>query len=390
MLRAGVMEDLQTFETTEGTPQGGIVSPLLANIYLHRLDEWMTQRFPKGTTDQRRKRVAAGELAYVRYIRYADDFVVLLRGTAAQAAQLKEEMTTYIDQELGMTLSPAKTLITHATKGFDFLGVRTIVAPLRSNPNRLLPFHQPAPTSIKRYKQRVRQLTNRRMEHIPLAERIRALNWLIAGWADYHHWGNAKTTFSTLDHWTTRRVLRQMNRGQEGTKTQRHTRLQPVARCINLKRWSRYRTWKTPAVLLDTQEYFGLLPMGIISTKDYWKPYGATIPSVFALRTDQRTTIQRNIPTRTADEVARDTSVQMWTDTSYTAGYFAHRQLVFERDNYTCTECGYHTQRRRDEIHDLECHHIDPTQGNACENMRTVCVVCHQAMTRKQVRQRKR
>ncbi len=139
MLKAGIIEDLKYFETQEGTPQGGIVSPLLANVYMHRLDEYMHNRFHNMTPMARFLSRKRGEFVSVRYIRYADDFIVLLRD-GEKAAELKKELTEFITQELKMTLSEEKTCITHAKEGFDFLGVRTFTGPLRSNPQKTMPF----------------------------------------------------------------------------------------------------------------------------------------------------------------------------------------------------------------------------------------------------------
>ena len=120
MLKAGYIEDLQYFDTDEGTPQGGIVSPLLANVYMHRLDEYMHNRFHTMTPMARFLGRKRGEFVSVRYIRYADDFIVLMRD-GEKAAELKKELTEFITQELKMTLSEEKTCITHAKEGFDFL-----------------------------------------------------------------------------------------------------------------------------------------------------------------------------------------------------------------------------------------------------------------------------
>ena len=191
MLRAGVLEDLQYAQTTVGAPQGGIVSPLLSNVYMHRLDEWFHQRFHILTCSQRRQLRSKGELAAVRYVRFADDFVVLMRRSDC-AETLKQELTEFIDQELKMTLSDEKTTIVQASEGFDFLGVRTFVGPKRSNPTKRLPYQVPAQKSVKAYRDKVRELTHPNQDYLPPGERIRTLNWLIVGWANYHRWGKPK------------------------------------------------------------------------------------------------------------------------------------------------------------------------------------------------------
>jgi RNA-directed DNA polymerase len=96
-LRAGVMYQGKGQETLTGTPQGGIVSPLLANIYLHELDKYMEFNYLKLSEWQRFKRRKEGKSNFL-YVRYADDFVVLCNGTKAQAIAMKEELKAILDQ----------------------------------------------------------------------------------------------------------------------------------------------------------------------------------------------------------------------------------------------------------------------------------------------------
>ena len=147
----------------------------------------------------------------MRYIRYADDFIVLLRD-GERADELKRELADYIGQELKMTLSDEKTHITNARDGFDFLGVRTFVGRQRSNPTKLLPYQVPAEKSVRAYRQKVNELTNPDLDYLPPGERIRSISWLIAGWANYHRWGNAKRTFSELNYWTIKKVHTMLRR----------------------------------------------------------------------------------------------------------------------------------------------------------------------------------
>ena len=123
-LRAGVMHRGTTKETLSGTPQGGIVSPLLANIYLHELDTYMESTYLNLTKVQREKRRRHGQ-GNALYVRYCDDFVVFWNGTKAGAHAIKEELGGFL-HTMGLTLSEDKTNVTHVTEGFDFLGYRVI------------------------------------------------------------------------------------------------------------------------------------------------------------------------------------------------------------------------------------------------------------------------
>src|SRR5712691_627596 len=123
-LRAGVMCQDHYRDTLTGTPQGGILSPLAANIYLHQCDQYMESTYLHFTARQRVRRRKQGK-GNVLYVRYADDFVVLCHGTKAEAHAIKEELRGFLST-LGLTLSEDKTKVTHITKGFDFLGYRVI------------------------------------------------------------------------------------------------------------------------------------------------------------------------------------------------------------------------------------------------------------------------
>src|SRR5262245_1809905 len=108
-LRAGVMEKGESQETLTGTPQGGIISPLLANIYLHELDRYMESNYLHLSKVEREKRRRHGEANFF-YIRYADDFVVLSNGTKAQAIAMKDELKSVLHQ-MGLKLSEEKTKV---------------------------------------------------------------------------------------------------------------------------------------------------------------------------------------------------------------------------------------------------------------------------------------
>jgi RNA-directed DNA polymerase len=402
MLQAGYLEDLQYHETEAGTPQGGIVSPLLANVYMHRLDEWFHEHYLKYTAMQRlvaarctgRKKPARN--LYVRYVRYADDFVVLMRGTTEEAATLKQQVATFIREQMKMTLSEDKTLITLATTGFEFLGVRNILGAQRSS-GRLMPYQLPRRKSVNAYKDAVRRITHPSRDAIHPLERMRALNWLIAGWANYHRWGNAKRTFSALKNWTIKKVHRMLRRYLSTGKRGKNRRppgwrntygrfFQPVADCQNLARkYPKYTKWSTPAVRTPYGEYYGLIPMSIISTGQYWRWRGTKIPSPYAAETATSNTGQeRETDFYTDTEAVLGATIgprSQWIRGKYSFTYFQQRKLAFQRDQYTCTDCGYQSQRGKGEVHDLEAHHIDPEGGDLMDNLQTLCLPCHHKRT---------
>jgi RNA-directed DNA polymerase len=124
-LKAGVLTELgERQDTHTGTPQGGIISPLLANIALSVLDEHLHAAWEQGgtmSTQERRRRRRVQGLPNWRIVRYADDFVVLVHWTEPDTEMLRDEIT-HVLRPIGLRLSPAKTRVVHMSEGFDFLG----------------------------------------------------------------------------------------------------------------------------------------------------------------------------------------------------------------------------------------------------------------------------
>ena len=119
MLKAGYLLELAYYDTTEGTPQGGIISPLPANIYLNELDQYIAAQYdnlPRHRKLKRRKNVPPIPRTIIRF---ADDFVILVRGTREDAEKIKDDLAQFIAERMQMNLSKEKTLITHIDEGFD-------------------------------------------------------------------------------------------------------------------------------------------------------------------------------------------------------------------------------------------------------------------------------
>jgi RNA-directed DNA polymerase len=125
-LRAGVMYRGEFSETLTGTPQGGIASPLLANIYLHALDTYMESNHLNLSEGQRQRRRKKGLGNYL-YVRYADDFVVLCNGTKAEALAMKEELRGLLST-MGLTLAEEKTKVTHITPHSPYKKSKSLIS----------------------------------------------------------------------------------------------------------------------------------------------------------------------------------------------------------------------------------------------------------------------
>ena len=196
-LRAGVMEQGRHSETLTGTPQGGLVSPLLANIYLHELDRYMESNYLNLSKWKRRQRRGAGKGNFL-YTRYADDFVVLCNGTRADAQHMKEELGELLTT-MGLQLSEEKTKITHITEGFTFLGYRIIRSTGRSGkmvPKVLIP-----ESAIQRFRHKMREILAPSTTRESVRARIDAQNRLTRGWCqDYRKTSAPSKVFSALSH----------------------------------------------------------------------------------------------------------------------------------------------------------------------------------------------
>jgi RNA-directed DNA polymerase len=205
-LRAGIMTHLGTLtDTPSGTPQGAILSPLLSNIALSVLDRRFEAAWASRTPDQRWRDRAKGVASY-RMIRFADDFVVLVRGTEAQAQAIKQQTAEFMAEQMRLTLSPEKTHITHVDDGFDLLGFRVIRAPWRGNKRVAYAF--PSKRAVRDVMHRIKTLTKRSTTNLSLDELIQALNPILRGWAHYHRHNASKRCFAYLSYYLWWRVMR--------------------------------------------------------------------------------------------------------------------------------------------------------------------------------------
>jgi RNA-directed DNA polymerase len=204
-LRAGVMEGQLFQRTTEGTPQGGIVSPLLANIYLHEFDKWWWNRYG-GLSPNERWRRRSKHLGNVVLKRYADDFILLCNGDRQAAENVKAEAKTFLAEMLGLELNEDKTRITHVDDGLDFLGfnIRRYHEP--NGPTVTLA--KPSKENIKRFRDKVNKVIHVSTQDVSERLVILQLNALVTGWMNYYRYASASKVANTLDFWVNDRFLR--------------------------------------------------------------------------------------------------------------------------------------------------------------------------------------
>ena len=168
---------------SRGTPQGGVISPLLANAYLHILDRiWQRHRLR--------------EQSGAHIVRYADDFVVLCK----RGVEEPLKMVSHVLGQLDLTLNETKTHIVDATEaGFDFLGFTIQMSP-SAKTGKLRPNVRPSDKAVKKIRARLTELTRRDLTCIPLDDVVETVNRSLRGWANYFHYRNSSAKMSQVRH----------------------------------------------------------------------------------------------------------------------------------------------------------------------------------------------
>ena len=200
------MEEGTVRETLAGTPQGGVISPLLANIYLNKLDRIWAAR--------------CGQLGEL--VRYCDDFVVMC-GTASQSREALRRVGLVMDR-LGLTLHPAKTRMVDLRRGKEsFLFLGCTIRKKRSiqrAPNKYYMQRWPSPKATSKLRDRVRELTGKRQSGKDVKQIVAELTPVLRGWGNYFRTGNADREFNKMDYFVVKSLLRWQYRrgGQRPTK----------------------------------------------------------------------------------------------------------------------------------------------------------------------------
>jgi RNA-directed DNA polymerase len=186
-LKSGYMEKHVLHESMDGTPQGGIISPALANCALDGLERALQEKFPA----EKRFPSLGGKKPCVHLVRYADDFVITSKSKELLEGEIKPLVEQFL-QERGLELSPTKTVITHVNRGFDFLGQN-----VRRYPNGKL-LIKPSKKNVATFLNGIRRII-KDARGMSAADLIDQLNPKIRGWANYHRHVVSKRTFGYVD-----------------------------------------------------------------------------------------------------------------------------------------------------------------------------------------------
>ncbi len=262
-LKAGILTELgEEKDTPTGTPQGGILSPLLANIALSVLDEHVHAPWRPGgamSTSMRRQTRRKKGLPNWRIIRYADDFVILVHGTADDVLALREDIAGVL-APMGLRLSQTKTSVRHLSDGFDFLGFH-IQWRRKTGTNKWYVYTFIARRPVQALKAKLRALTHR-TSLADLGATLTRLNQIQRGWATYFRHAVATHTFKHLRQFLWWRIVRWL-------KTRHRWRWTALRRHLT----DHTGRWKP--ISADGTELFNLEKVGITR----YRYRGAAIPN---------------------------------------------------------------------------------------------------------------
>ncbi len=344
-LRAGVLEKGKLRNTMTGTPQGGIISPLLANIYLHEFDVYM-RKYTALNEWSRRKRRAQGLSNFV-YVRYADDWVILCNGTRAQVEEMKGEVNDFLQSELNLTLSLEKTKITHITEGFKFLGYWLHMGTGRNGkPQIKIAVPEDA---VKRMREKIHATLAPNTHYDSVAAKIIALNRIIRGWCNYYRYCSSPSrVFYKLGHiiwWDIAHWI--------AGKYQ----ISIPKVCQKYRQRNTFGTRKVRLVMpsdMKTKQYM---------RRKFSNPYTAENQKI--IRED-------------VFDLER-----VWLGTERRRGKQDIREAVIERDGPICTVCGKHL-----DYFEAQVDHIRPraafkrlTEAERLKNHQVLCTEHHRAKT---------
>jgi group II intron reverse transcriptase/maturase len=217
-LKAGVLSEDQFIRTDAGTPQGGILSPLLANIALGIIEEkyerwvyWSRSNDGRMAAQGARSRDRKAGKPVFFPIRYADDFIVLVSGTHEDALKEKEALARYLKETARLDLSAEKTHVTSIKEGFEFLGHRVRIK--WCNQSGFGSRIEIPKRKVSDIRCRIKQWTRRKTIVWPLAKLLRKINPILRGWANFYRFcKGAKAILSTLDWYVGTRLWRWMTK----------------------------------------------------------------------------------------------------------------------------------------------------------------------------------
>lgn len=367
MLKSGAMEDGAWQVTDEGTPQGGIVSPLLANIYLNELDQYIAAKWEDIPDVERTRRRRKGEALPCYIVRYADDFVVLVHGTREQAEDLKAEIAAFLQNELHLELSAEKTLVTEVERGFDFLGFN-----IRKYQRATL--ITPSHHAMNKFRRKVTERIEHGFKTDIDSGVIEYVNHYLIGWGMYYRRVSSARAFRQADTFVWWRVFRTSHRYRNPKLPRReHYKQHYIPYRFDVRTGNRWRQGANYGVWADSQQTVALIiirlafiPIRYINQHPQLHPY---VP-------EQRARLEKVVGQL---ELPPDQRVGDELRSEYGWEWHTLRQHVLSQAGNRCWRCQKRIKGRQAHIH----HRVklryfkNRRQANLIDNLVPLCSACH-------------
>ena len=363
-LKAGVMEGGLFQHTESGVPQGGFISPLLANVYLNEFDKWAAAQWDLDPNARRRRRYAG--LGNYKMVRYADDFVVVGNSPIAEVKATKQAIQQFLENKLHLTLSEEKTVITHVNDGFDFLGFHI---QRKKTEGKWAVHLRPTAKAKERVKQKLKALTSRNWTWMDEYTRLATLNAIVRGWAEYYRYTSLLRDIGEITEFAWFRYLYWLRKKHKGSHKEQLIRKKTRVLHGRTRWYAEVREggntleayqWLPTRQELDRQRY------GRKGEAEFPHPYLSGHAEAAGDPPQGETGPDERIYTATVGI------------SNHTRGEpldFAEQRLRAKvRDGMKCRKCGSRTG--------LAVHHTEGMKSHALSNLVTLCRTCHIATHR--------
>jgi len=339
-LKAGVEIEGVVEPTEKGVPQGGVVSPLLANAVLNKLD-WFLHK--EGRHDKAMVRAAHHREPNLRFVRYADDWCVFITRASKRYAEVqRERIRNFLRGACGLELSVEKTRVTHVRDGFDFLGFRLELSTGQSG--KPVPKIKVGQKAKQNLRQRLEESMRRRPMQESIALRLQRGSAVVRGWSEYFRIAHNFTDIAgTLDHWAFWTAVKAICRKLDI----------PTGRCV--KKYYRGGT-------IQVDESCRLEQFSGISMKLDYRGPELYEPEKATYETDEE----------------MDAAFARFNE-RMRFGNMDVKYAALRRDNYRCRNCGVSITDKTSQVD-----HLVPVKrfasfalANISENLQTLCLDCH-------------
>ncbi len=345
-LKAGVMEEGDFRHSRLGTPQGGIVSPVLANIYLNELDQWV-KKWTELTRREHDLRRAHGKGGW-GYTRYADDFLLQTSGTKARAEKMLGRVEDFVEEELNLSLSEEKTEIVHANDSFNFLGFNLERNEETGGVKKQIP--KEAKRSVR---DKIKRITDGDSQ-VSGSLKITNLNYILRGWANYYKYAeDAAKVLPEVHSFAWHRITHWLARKHECS-----------------------RGYLVSNILEDTSplKYKGKEMAYIADMSATWDEPRTDKPHPY---------LEDENPENELPELPDEAEWLALGERSN--GWMDQRWKALNRDDWTCQKCGKDLNREIAEVHHHRPHagYENPEEANKLDNLESLCANCHQEVESK-------